>query len=301
MLTTHGGRDAKAASSLFVNEVLAGSDTDVELIDRATSWEIPAPEPMATQTPPWPWPAGWWPCPRSASAGWRCACGRPSWWASWRARTAPIPRRRTPGRPSRRSWPGWGSARPSKRMKRGPRDSIRITLQEIAVDGGAGANLLDVVAAAVRVQLLGLRHLRALSAAVRVQVRLPHPGASEPAGAAHLRQHRPRGVRGLHQGASRARWPAARHRPPGRTWSGSSASAWVPMAFGDRPTEEAYHRRIDTLLGNFWTGEVARPGRGHRGGAGSSSWCSRIRMAARRWWSAAPSTASTGCRRAASR
>ena len=40
MLTTHGGRDAKAAS-LFVNEVLAGADTDVELIDRATSWEIP--------------------------------------------------------------------------------------------------------------------------------------------------------------------------------------------------------------------------------------------------------------------
>src|SRR5690606_12683358 len=32
---------------------------------------------------------------------------------------------------------------------------------------------------------------------------------------------------------------------------------WVPSAFGDRVTEESYERRVETLLGNFWDGEVA--------------------------------------------
>lgn len=31
----------------------------------------------------------------------------------------------------------------------------------------------------------------------------------------------------------------------------------MPPEFGDRTTEQSYQRRVDTLLGNFWEGEVA--------------------------------------------
>ena len=52
-------------------------------------------------------------------------------------------------------------------------------------------------------QLLADQHVRALSAAVRAAAGLPHP--VEPTrGCADVRQHRPCGVRGLHQGAPRA-------------------------------------------------------------------------------------------------
>jgi RecB family exonuclease len=37
-------------------------------------------------------------------------------------------------------------------------------------------------------------------------------------------------------------------------------SRWVPTAFGDRVSEERYERRVDTLLDNFWEGEVASLG-----------------------------------------
>ena len=34
----------------------------------------------------------------------------------------------------------------------------------------------------------------------------------------------------------------------------------MPTAFGDRASEERYERRVDTLLDNFWEGEVASLG-----------------------------------------
>jgi RecB family exonuclease len=37
-------------------------------------------------------------------------------------------------------------------------------------------------------------------------------------------------------------------------------SRWVPTAFGDRDAEQRYDRRVDTLLDNFWAGELSSIG-----------------------------------------
>ena len=44
------------------------------------------------------------------------------------------------------------------------------------------------------------------------------------------------------------------------TWSACSASAGYPWPSATGPRRTAYHRRIDTLLENFWAGEVANLG-----------------------------------------
>ena len=131
-----------------------------------------------------------------------------------------------------------------------------ITLQEIAVDGGAGANLLDVapLPSAFSYSAFDTYERCPLQYAFKYVYRIPEP--AKPAGAltfgstaheafeAFTRERRERLARG--------------EPPPTREdLERLFRERWVPMAFGDRPTEEAYHRRIDTLLGNFWIGEVA--------------------------------------------
>ena len=254
MLTTHGGRDAKAAS-LFVNEVLAGSDTDVELIDRATSWEIPA-ETDGDADP--------------ALALARRVVALPTKRErrlALRLRAAELvgllegtngtdPETADARSAFEAELAGVGERAAVEADEARARGLDPITLQEIAVDGGAGANLLDVVPlpSAFSYSAFDTYERCPLQYAFKYVYRIPEP--AKPAGAltfgstahaafeAFTRERRERLARG--------------EPPPTREdLERLFRERWVPMAFGDRPTEEAYHRRIDTLLGNFWTGEVA--------------------------------------------
>ena len=78
-----------------------------------------------------------------------------------------------------------------------------LTFRSVAADTGVGANLL-ACAAAVDVQLLGVRYLRSMRSPVRVPVRLPRPGTARSRRGVQLRLDGPCRVRGLHEGPSRA-------------------------------------------------------------------------------------------------
>ena len=112
------------------------------------------------------------------------------------------------------------------------------------------------------------------------QLRLPDPRADRPVRRAHLRHHRPRGVRGVHPGAPRAGRRAASRRRPARTSSGCSARAGSPTAFGDQRHRgglpAARRDPARQLLGR--RGRVAR--RGDPRGAATSSCASTPATAA---------------------
>ncbi len=130
-----------------------------------------------------------------------------------------------------------------------------LTFRSVALDSGARGEPPPGRAAAALVQLLAVQHLRALPAPVRVRLRLPDPDRSDRR-RVHLRDHRPRGVRGVHPRAARARPPAASRRRPGTTSSACSPSAGPRPASATRPPRRRYGRRVQTLLDNFWDGEL---------------------------------------------
>ncbi len=70
-------------------------------------------------------------------------------------------------------------------------------------------------------QLLPVRNLRSLPAAVRLRQRLPHPDRAE-SWLLRLRDGGPRGVRGVHARAARAPGPGRAGSRPGRISNGSS-------------------------------------------------------------------------------
>ncbi|CAN5582646.1 hypothetical protein BH23CHL7_BH23CHL7_16090 [soil metagenome] len=131
-----------------------------------------------------------------------------------------------------------------------------LTLRTLALDSGAGANLLQVA------PLPGRHSYTSLSSYDRCPLqyafgyvyRMPRPedpvaaftfgSTAHEAFEAFTRERRERAARG--------------EAPPTREdLEREFRSRWVPTAFGDRTTEETYQRKVATLLDNFWQGEVS--------------------------------------------
>ena len=136
-----------------------------------------------------------------------------------------------------------------------------LTLRAIALDTGAGANLLEVVPLPAGFSYSSFEPTR-LPAAVRVPLRLPDPAAGRAGRRADVRDAPPT-RRSRHSPRSAASGsPAARRRRPARTSSAlfrDALGAARPSATGRprRPTSAA----VTTLLDNFWDGEVSSSAR----------------------------------------
>ena len=134
-----------------------------------------------------------------------------------------------------------------------------LTLRHVAGDGGAGANLLEVAALPGKFSYSSLDTYERcpLQYAFRYVYKIPQPdrpvaafafgSAAHEAFEAFTRERRERLARG--------------EEPPTREdLERHFRELWVPTAYGDKPTEEAYQRRVTDLLDNFWTGEVSSIG-----------------------------------------
>ena len=141
-----------------------------------------------------------------------------------------------------------------------------LTFRTVALDTGAGANLLRVAPAPSGFSYSSLDTFARcpLRFALKYVYRIPGPdrpkaffsfgNTAHEAFEAFTRVRRERIARG--------------EAPPTREDLGRLfAERWVPAEFGDATTEAGYARRADTLLDNFWTSELAGRGRGPVRGA----------------------------------
>jgi DNA helicase-2/ATP-dependent DNA helicase PcrA len=134
-----------------------------------------------------------------------------------------------------------------------------LTFRTLALDAGAGANLLQVA------PLPRTHSYSSLSTYERCPLEYAFsyvyrmPPREEPVAAftfgstaheafeAFTRERRERAARG--------------DPPPTREdLERAFRARWVPSAFGDRTTEEGYQRKVANLLDNFWAGEVSSLG-----------------------------------------
>ena len=133
------------------------------------------------------------------------------------------------------------------------------TFRSIALDTGAGANLLAVAPLPPTFSYTALEAYEKcpLKYAFKYVYRMPQP--DRPSGAltfgstaheafeAFTKERRDRAARG--------------EPPPTREdLERLFRDRWVPARFGDKATEESFGRKVDNLLGNFWTGELAGVG-----------------------------------------
>jgi DNA helicase-2/ATP-dependent DNA helicase PcrA len=134
-----------------------------------------------------------------------------------------------------------------------------LTLRVVALDSGAGANLLDVASLpdTFSYSSFSTYEVCPLRYAFSYLYRIPPPdkpvaafafgSTAHEAFEAFTRERRERQARG--------------DDPPSREdLERLFHERWTPTAFGDRTTEEAYGRRVETLLANFWKGEVSSIG-----------------------------------------
>ncbi len=131
-----------------------------------------------------------------------------------------------------------------------------LTFREIALDGGAGANLLEIVPLPERFSYSSFSTYEAcpMRYAFSYVYRIPPPArpvaaftfgsTAHDAFEAFTKERRERLARG--------------EEPPTREdLERLFRERWTPTGFGDKTTEEGYERRVETLLQNFWTGEVS--------------------------------------------
>lgn len=259
MLTTHGGPMAEKAASQFVNEILEGAHAEVAVIDRANRWEHPEDEP-------------------ETGADATLALAR---------RVMPLPTKRERRLELRLRAAelvglieGTDDADPETQAARaaftqelagvGERaamatDAARaagldpLTFREIALDTGAGANLLEILPLPARLSYSAFSTYETcpMRYAFSYVYGIPHPSRPVAAFAfgstaheafeAFTKERRERLARG--------------DQPPTREdLERLFRERWQPTGFVDRTTEEGYQRRVATLLDNFWTGEVATLG-----------------------------------------
>ncbi len=134
-----------------------------------------------------------------------------------------------------------------------------LTFHELALDSGAGANLLRVASLPPRFSYsafstydtCGLRY------AFQYLYQIPPPERPVAAFAFGTTAHA-----AFEAFTKERRDRAARGDPPPtrEDLEREFRTRWTPTAFGDRPTEERYQRRVNTLLDNFWDGEVSSLG-----------------------------------------
>jgi DNA helicase-2/ATP-dependent DNA helicase PcrA len=131
-----------------------------------------------------------------------------------------------------------------------------LTFRSIALDSGAGANLLQVAPLPSRQSYSSLNTYDRCPLQYAFQYVYRMPPRDEPVAAfafgstaheafeAFTKDWRERAARG--------------ETPPTREdLEREFRARWVPAAFGDRTSEEGYERKVANLLDNFWQGEVS--------------------------------------------
>ncbi|MDQ6682703.1 MAG: PD-(D/E)XK nuclease family protein, partial [Chloroflexota bacterium] len=257
MLTTHGGPTAEKTASRFVNEILADATLEIEVIDRANSW---APAGSAGETDG---------TDDALKLARRIVAlpSRRERRLALRLRAAELVGLLEGTSPADPESAAAREALEAELVAVGERavldsDSARaagldpLTLRDVAVDVGAGMNLLQVVPLPERFSYSAFDAYAICPTryAFKYVYRIPEP--SRPVGAltfgstahaafeAFTRERRERVARG--------------EPPPTRAdLERLFRQHWTPTGFADRTTEEAYERRVDTLLENFWAGEVS--------------------------------------------
>jgi superfamily I DNA/RNA helicase/RecB family exonuclease len=264
MLTTHGGPAAAKAASLFVSEILEGAQREVNLEDRTSSWAVP-----------------------EATDGADTGADAPDRTLALLRRVMPLPSKRerrlalrlrsteligllegtdladpeaAAGRAAfeaEMARTGQAAAMAADEARAAGLDPL--TLREIGLDTGTGANLLQVASLPPKFSFSAYStyEICPLRYAFAYVYQIPPPAKPVAAFAfgntahdafeAFTKERRERLARG--------------DAPPTREdLERLFRERWEPTGFGDRTTEEAYQRRVNTLLENFWTGEVSNLG-----------------------------------------
>ncbi len=134
-----------------------------------------------------------------------------------------------------------------------------LTFRTLALESGAGANLLQVAPVPGRFSYSSMRTYDECPLRYAFQYVYRMPGPDRPVAAfafgttaheafeAFTKDRRERAARG--------------DPPPTRDdLEREFRARWTPTGFGDKATEEGYQRRVATLLDNFWDGEVSSLG-----------------------------------------
>jgi len=268
ILTTHGGAAARKGASRFIGEILDGAGAEIETIDRTASA-----------------PAAGAPAIEDDDADAEAADTNTDAEAQIAAvrRVMPLPsaRERRLALRLRASelvglMEGTAAADPESDEARADlateltalarsaattADEARaqgldpLTFRAVALDTGAGANLLQVAPLPGRhsYSSLSLYDACPLQYAFRYVYRMPQREDAKPAAAFGSTAH------AAFEAFTKARRESqARGEPPPtrQDLEREFRSRWVPTAFGDRVAEDGYQRKVANLLDNFWTGEV---------------------------------------------
>ncbi len=131
-----------------------------------------------------------------------------------------------------------------------------LTFHAIALDSGAGANLLQVapLPRTHSYSSLSVYDTCSLQYAFKYVYRMPPRDEPVAAFAFGTTAHE-----AFEAFTKDRRERTARGEPPPTREDLESAfrARWTPADFGDKTTEEGYQRRVATLLDNFWIGEVS--------------------------------------------
>ncbi len=131
-----------------------------------------------------------------------------------------------------------------------------LTFHAIALDSGAGANLLQVapLPRTHSYSSLSVYDTCSLQYAFKYVYRMPPREEPVAAFAFGTTAHE-----AFEAFTKDRRERTARGEPPPTRQDLERAfrARWTPADFGDKTTEEGYQRRVATLLDNFWTGEVS--------------------------------------------
>jgi DNA helicase-2/ATP-dependent DNA helicase PcrA len=272
ILTTHGGSSAAKEASRFVGEVLEGAGSEIQLVDRTV----------------WATSGDTRPVGADPVDGDDIGIGRQV--AAMR-RVMPLPssRERRLALRLRASelvglMEGTSATDPDVELARGDltreltvlalsaassADAARtegldpITLRTVALDSGAGANLLEVAPLPRSESFSSFDTFDRcpLRYAFRYVYRMPE--RSDPIAAFSFGTTAHAAFEAF---TKDKRERIARGDPPPTRGDLELAfrANWTPGEFGDKTTEDAYKRRVATLLDNFWTGEVSSLGQALR-------------------------------------
>ena len=263
MLTTHGGPAAAKAASLFIGEILEGATDELRHINRTES--LAATEPDTDDGAA---------APDSTLALLRKVMPMPS----KRERRLVLRLRATEligllegTDPATDPEAAAARARLEGDLTRTGQavgmeaDKARadgldpLTFREISLDSGAGANLLEIASLPPRFSYSSFTTYETcpLRYAFNYLYRIPPPDRPVAALAFGSTAHAAFEAFTLERRERKARGDS----PPTREDLERLFRAnWVPTGFPDRTSEEAYQRRVNTLLENFWNGEVSSLG-----------------------------------------
>jgi RecB family exonuclease len=254
MLTTHGGPGVTKSVSRVVNEILDGAVGEVETIDRANSWAVP---PSLDGTD------GALALARRVMP----LLSRRERLLDLRLRASELVGLLQGTDPTAPEGVAAQAAFVDELEQVGERAALDaataraagldpLTLREVTLDSGAGARLLDILPVPTKFSYSAFNTYETcpMQYAFAKVYGIPEP--SRPVGALTFGSTAHAAFEAFTK--ERREALARGEAPPTKADLERLFHAqWKPTAFPDRTTEEAYERRIDTLLGNFWDGEVS--------------------------------------------